>query len=122
LCLCSKNNEEDVFQVFRQRLDMPLRLESFAARQLNWNSKPENLRALAKELNLGLDSFIFVDDNPVECASVAAQCSEVLILQLPENIDLIPQFLNHCWAFDQLKATAEDRARTEMYRQNQQRE
>ena len=121
LCLCSKNNEEDVWAVFEQRGEMPLRREHFAAWRLNWNSKSENLKALAKELQLGLDSFIFVDDNPVECAEVEANCPEVLTLQLPEDPKLIPQFLEHCWVFDHLKLTSEDSKRGEMYRQEQQR-
>ncbi|HLP78276.1 MAG TPA: HAD-IIIC family phosphatase, partial [Candidatus Paceibacterota bacterium] len=122
LAICSKNNEEDVREVFAQRLDMPLRHEHFAAWRTNWLPKSENLKSLAKELNLGLDSFIFVDDNPVECAEVEANCPEVLTLQLPEDVAQIPAFLRHCWAFDQAKLTAEDRKRGEMYRDNQQRE
>src|SRR6185369_6175364 len=93
----------------------------FAAWRLNWNSKSDNLKALAKDLQLGLDSFIFVDDNPVECAEVEANCPEVLVLQLPEDPGQIPQFLKHCWAFDSLKVTVEDRRRTEMYHENRQR-
>jgi amino acid adenylation domain-containing protein/FkbH-like protein len=121
LCLCSKNNEEDVWPVFEQRGEMPLRREHFAGWRLNWNSKSENLKALAKELQLGLDSFIFVDDNPVECAEVEANCPAVLTLQLPEDPKLIPQFLQHCWVFDRLKLTSEDRNRGKMYQQNRQR-
>jgi amino acid adenylation domain-containing protein/FkbH-like protein len=121
LCLCSKNNEEDVWPVFEQRGEMPLRREHFVAWRLNWNSKSENLKALAKELQLGLDSLIFVDDNPVECAEVEANCPEVLTLQLPEEPKLIPQFFEHCWVFDRLRLTSEDRNRGETYRQNQQR-
>jgi HAD superfamily phosphatase (TIGR01681 family) len=74
LCLCSKNNQEDVEEVFRQNKEMPLKREDFVASRLNWRSKPENLKALAEELKVGLDSFIFVDDNPVECAAVQDQC------------------------------------------------
>ncbi len=122
LCICSKNNEEDAYQVFEQRLDMPLRREHFAGWRLNWNPKSENLKSLAQELQLGLDSFIFIDDNPVECAEVQANCPEVLTLLLPDDPALIPQFLDHCWVFDHLKLTAEDRNRAEMYQQNQQRE
>jgi hypothetical protein len=66
--------------------------------------------------------FIFLDDNPVECAEVQANCPEVLTLQLPEDPGLIPQFLDHCWAFDHLKLTAEDRRRAELYQQNRVRE
>jgi amino acid adenylation domain-containing protein/FkbH-like protein len=122
LAVCSKNSEEDVREVFAQRLDMPLRHEHFAAWRVNWSPKSENLKSIAKELNLGLDSFIFVDDNPVECAEVEANCPGVLALQLPEDPEEIPQFLKHCWAFDILKVTAEDARRGEMYRETRQRE
>jgi amino acid adenylation domain-containing protein/FkbH-like protein len=122
LCLCSKNSEQDVEAVFKQRLDMALRREHFVAVKLNWNAKSENIKALAEELNLGLNSFIFVDDNPLECAEVEANCPEVLTLLLPEDTAQISQFLQHCWAFDHLKLTTEDRRRAEMYRQNHQRE
>ncbi|MBC8096412.1 MAG: amino acid adenylation domain-containing protein, partial [Akkermansiaceae bacterium] len=122
LAVCSKNNEEDVRDVFTQRLDMPLRHEHFAAWRTNWLPKSENLKSLAQELNLGLDGFIFVDDNPVECAEVEASCPEVLTLLLPEDAAQFPAFLEHCWAFDHAKLTDEDRKRSEMYRLNQQRE
>ncbi len=122
LCLCSKNNEADVSAVFEQHSEMPLRREDFVASRINWQPKSENLKSLATELKLGLDSFIFVDDNPVECAEVEANCPEVLTLLLPATVEAIPQFLKHCWAMDRSKATAEDRKRTSLYRQNEQRE
>ncbi len=122
LAVCSKNTEEDVREVFAQRLDMPLRHEHFAAWRVNWLPKSENIKSIAQELNLGLDSFIFVDDNPVECAEVEANCPGVLTLQLPEDPADIPQFLKHSWAFDVLKVTAEDARRGEMYRESRQRE
>ncbi|HZV33479.1 MAG TPA: HAD-IIIC family phosphatase, partial [Verrucomicrobiae bacterium] len=122
LCVCSKNNEADVGAVFDRRRDMPLKKEHFAAWRVNWQSKSENLKELAAELHVGLDTFIFVDDNPVECAEVAANCPQVLTLQLPEPPEQIPQFLNHCWAFDHLKLSAEDRQRNVSYQQERQRE
>jgi len=122
LCVCSKNNEPDVHEVFAQRLEMPLRAEHFTAWRINWRPKSENLKSLARELGLGLESFILVDDNPVECAEVEARCPGVLTLHLPEEPGRIAGFLEHCWIFDHLKLTTEDRRRTEMYRQNQQRE
>ena len=82
ICLCSKNNEEDVFDVFDKRDDMKLKREHLVSWRTNWNMKSENLKSLAKELNLGLDSFIFIDDNPVECADIKINCPEVLTLQL----------------------------------------
>ena len=74
LALCSKNNEEDVVETFRAHPEMPLRLEDFAARRINWESKGANLASLAAELDLGLDSFILVDDNPKECTEAQAGC------------------------------------------------
>jgi amino acid adenylation domain-containing protein/FkbH-like protein len=122
LCLCSKNAEEDVRAVFAQNTGMALRESDIAARRVNWNSKSQNLRELAGELQLGLDSFVFVDDNPIECAEVEAQCPEVLTLLLPQDAGEIPGFLKNVWAFDHWKITAEDARRTEMYRQNAERE
>ena len=122
ICLCSKNEESDVWAVFAAHQSMPLRKEHLVSWRINWQSKSENLKALAQELQLGLDSFIFIDDNPVECAEVQANSPEVLTIQLPQEAEDIPQFLQHIWAFDQLKVTQEDRARTELYRQNVQRE
>jgi FkbH-like protein len=122
LCLCSKNNEEDVIEVFARRPEMPLRLEHIVSRRINWRPKSENLKSLAKELQLGLDSFIFIDDDPVECAEVQARCPEVLALELPSDAQIIPRFLEHVWAFDHVKTTVEDTKRTELYRQNAVRE
>jgi amino acid adenylation domain-containing protein/FkbH-like protein len=122
LCLCSKNNEEDVWQVFQQRPEMSLRREHLTSWRINWQPKSENIKALARELGLGLDSFVLLDDNPVECAEVEAACPEVIALQLPNDPVMLPQFLNHCWVFDQLKVTTADRRRTELYHEQQQRE
>jgi FkbH-like protein len=121
LCVCSKNNPEDVQAVFERRKEMPLKTGHFAATRANWLPKSANLKALAKELNLGLESFVLVDDNPIECAEVRANCPGALALQLPESPELIPQFLKHCWIFDQHTVTAEDKHRTEFYRQERER-
>ncbi len=122
LCLCSKNQEEDVFAVFKQRTDMRLKREHLVAWRINWQPKSDNLKSLAAELNLGLDSFIFVDDNPVECAEVQAHCPAVTTIQLPSDLNQLPRFIEHIWAFDILKTTWEDQQRTQLYQQNQQRE
>jgi FkbH-like protein len=122
VCLCSRNEEDEVIKVFRERTDMSLRLDDFTSRRINWEPKSENLKSLAAELNLGLDSFVFIDDDPVMCAEVRANCPEVVTLQLPSNDDAIPEFLQHLWAFDRPKVTSEDRKRPELYEQNAQRE
>ncbi|MDI1475045.1 non-ribosomal peptide synthetase [Polyangium sp. y55x31] len=121
LCLCSKNEEDDVLAVFDERRDMPLERRHFVATRINWRPKPENVRDLARELGLGLDSFIFIDDNPIECAEMRDHCPEVLTLELPEDGSRIPSLLAHVWAFDQMVITEEDRSRTELYLQNVQR-
>jgi FkbH-like protein len=118
LCLCSKNNEEDVWEVFAQRKEMPLRRDHIVSWRINWNNKSQNLKALAAELNLGLDSFIFVDDDPVVCAEVRSNCPEVLTLQLPHEVENIPRFLRNVWAFDHLPITREDEQRAQLYKEN----
>ena len=122
LCLCSKNNERDVLDVFEQRADMVLKREHLVSWRVNWNRKSDNLKSLAEELSLGLDSFIFIDDNPVDCADVRINCPDVLTLQLPGDVESFPSFLNHVWAFDHATTTEEDQHRTRMYQQNAERE
>ena len=100
---------------------MPLRFEDFVARRINWQSKAANLVSLAEELELGLDSFILVDDNPRECDEAEAGAPEVLALPLPARVAEIPAFLNHVWAFDRARVTEEDRRRSEMYAQRAER-
>lgn len=120
--LCSKNNPEDVEAVFQAHPEFPLQPQHIVARQVNWLPKSANLRALARELNLGLESFIFIDDNPLEIAEVEAGCPEVLALTLPTQTDLLADFMHHTWAFDRLHVTDVDRARTQQYRDNHARE
>jgi len=122
LCLCSKNSEADVWAVFAQHPDMALKREHIAAWRINWAPKSENLRSLAGELNVGLESIVFLDDNPMECAEVRANCPEALTLQLPPDPGSRPRFLDHTWAFDHLRLTEEDRTRTQKVVENVQRE
>lgn len=117
LCLCSKNEEADVWRVFETRPDLGLRREDVVAAAINWQPKSENLRALAARLNLGIDSFIFIDDNPVECAEVRARCPEVLTLQWPTDPGRAAQLLNHAWELDVVQPSKEDAKRVLMYRE-----
>lgn len=119
ICLCSKNLPADVWAVFDQHPEMILRRDDIVADRINWQSKSDNLRSLARELNLGLDSFIFIDDNPIECAEVKANCPEVLTLQLPNQE--IASFLAHTWAFDLQTINEEDRQRAQRYTHDRQR-
>ena len=122
LCLCSKNNEEDVLQVFRERPEMLLKPEHFAATRIDWKTKSENLRSLAEELQLSLNSFILIDDSFVECAEVRARCPEVMTLTLPAEEESFAAFLGNVWAFDQLQVTAEDKLRHQLYQQERERD
>ncbi len=119
LVMNSKNNEQDVLDTFAANPHMPLQLRHFVDSRLNWESKSANLAALADELNLGPDTFIFVDDSPKECAEMAENAPDVLTLQLPEDIASTPEFLKHVWAFDHPVVTEEDRHRSAYYTQAQ---
>src|SRR6266851_176943 len=117
LCLLSKNAEADVLEVFEKRSDMLLKADHIVAHRIDWNTKPQNIAELARSLNLGLDSFVFLDDNPVECALMRAEHPEVLTLQIPQEHE-IEGFLAHLWAFDKVSVTDEDRRRTQMYKEH----
>ena len=120
--LCSKNVEQDVWDVFAQNPDMLLTRQHVAAARINWKPKSDNLRELARELSLGLDSFLFLDDSGVECTEVLSACPEVLTVRLPADVSALPGVLAHLWAGDVWRATEEDRRRTELYRADNQRE
>ncbi|CAN5312962.1 hypothetical protein BH11MYX1_BH11MYX1_23480 [soil metagenome] len=121
LCLCSKNEDEDVWSVLQDHPAMVLRPHHVVARRVNWNRKPDNLRELAAELDLALDAFICIDDNPLECAEVRARHPDVLVLELPADPSGWARFLDNVWAFDRLRVTDEDRARTQLYAHDVQR-
>jgi FkbH-like protein len=115
VCLVSKNNERDVLDVFEQRPDMRLKIDHVVGHRINWESKPQNIASLAKELNLGLDSFVFMDDNPVECALMRAELPQVVTLQIPAEAEM-ESFLANVWTFDKIAVTEEDLRRTQMYK------
>jgi FkbH-like protein len=117
VALCSKNDEADVWRVFETRQDFGLSRDVIVAAMINWRPKSENLKALAARLNLGLDSLIFIDDNPVECAEVRAGCPDVLTVEWPLDPARAQLLLRHTWELDPRSATAEDQRRTELYRE-----
>lgn len=122
LALNSKNNEADVRAVFEQHRGMVLKLDQIAAMRVNWQDKVSNLRELAEELNLGLDSFVFIDDNDFELDFVRAQLPQVTCLKVPEQPWLLPDLLCDARGVDRLRITAEDRKKSEMYAQERRRE
>ncbi len=120
LCLCSKNNPEDAWGVFDENSHMLLKRHHITAAQLNWSNKSRSIQELAAHLQLGLDSFVFIDDNPLEIAEVRAHAPQVIALQLPERGSLA-QFARHVWALDRWSVTAEDRHRADQYAHQEQR-
>ncbi len=115
LVLLSKNNESDARLAFDSLRDMLLKWDDFAVRKIDWNPKHENLRAAAQELNLGLESFAFVDDSDYEREQVRQFLPEVLILN--DAADPL-QILRSIWetdAFDSLSISEEDRTRHRDY-------
>lgn len=119
ICLATKNNEEDVRAVFEQR-EMPLRWTHLTRVCAGWRPKSESILALAEDLSLGLDSFVFIDDSPLECEQVVTACPGVLAVQLPIAQDR-EAFLNHLWLLDARAATREDVTRAQMYAEELQR-
>jgi HAD-superfamily phosphatase, subfamily IIIC/FkbH-like domain len=124
LAIVSKNNVEDVDEVFRKHPYLVLKHEDFVAEKINWNAKSDNLMQLAKELNIGLDSFVFLDDNPAEREEVRAGCPEVEVANFPEDTTLLPKTIKEIYDryFKSLETTKEDTRKTEQYRKNAKRQ
>lgn len=121
LALCSKNDEPLVREAFGRHPAMILRWDDFAATRVNWQDKAANLRELAAELSLGLDSFVFVDDSPAEIALVRQALPQVRAVQVPTEPAELPGLLSRRGEFDAASYTAEDRGRSGMYRAETQR-
>ena len=122
LAICSKNDESDVADVFQQHPDMVLRSEHFVAKKINWRNKADNLLEISRELNIGIDSLVFLDDNPVERASVRQHQPTVTVPELPKSPLEYADFLRALPWFEIASLTAEDRMRSAMYHSNVSRE
>ncbi len=116
LCLCSKNSPADTKAVLTGHPDMVLGEGDFTALRVDWRPKSHNIRELAEELGLGLDSFVFVDDSPVECAEVRDSLPQVAVLELPPDAEDAERFLRHSWILDVSGTTEEDTRRAAFYR------
>lgn len=122
VALCSKNNEVDVLDVIDRHPHCLLRREHLAAWRIDWNDKPANIRALARELNLGLDSMVFIDDSTMECAAVREMLPEVGVLQAPAEPAYLPPLAYAGGLFDRITSTAEDSDRSRMYAEERNRQ
>ncbi len=119
LCLCSKNQEADVWSVFNQNPGMLLKREHISFWKINWEAKSANLRALVKDMNIGMDAVAFLDDNPLERAEVGLRFPSVFCPEFPDAWEERTPWLEHCWLLDHPRATAEDKKRQDHYRSEQ---
>ena len=117
LAVCSKNNEDVAMSGF-QHPSSVLKLEHFSAFKANWEPKHENIQAIAKELNLGTDSFVFVDDNPAERALVKAQMPEVAVPEVGSDVTNYADFLEQGRYFEAISLSKEDLERAALYAEN----
>lgn len=116
LAINSKNNENDVREAFATHKHMVLKWDDFAATRVNWQDKVANMRELAEALSLGLDSFVFIDDNPYEGEMVRQALPEVTVVQVPREPSELPGLLSRLGFFDTVIYSEEDRKRGEFYR------
>lgn len=117
IALCSKNNEQDVWEVFRKHPDMVLKEEHIATAQINWNDKAANLRQIALDLNIGLDSMVFIDDSEFEINLIREVIPEVKTIHLAKNSSVeYRKILSTCGLFDTLTISEEDKKRGAMYK------
>ena len=121
LAVNSRNNLEDAMQVIKEHPDMVLREKHFACLKINWNDKVTNLREIAQELNIGIDSILFMDDDNVNRDFMREALPEVLTVELPNDPSLYTQTLMELNEFNVLKITDEDKKRGKMYLQQRER-
>ncbi len=122
LAVCSKNDENNALSPFERHPEMLLKRSDISCFVANWDDKATNLRRIARELNIGVDSLVFLDDNPFERNLVRAELPEVSVPEVAEDDPaLMPQALSDAGYFEAVSITEEDRARTGSYRANAER-
>jgi len=115
LAINSKNNFDDAIKVIQKHPNMILRENNFACVKINWDDKVENLQKIAEELNIGLDSLVFFDDDPINQEYVRESLPEVLVVEIPKDSSQYSQIITEMKDFDVLKITDEDTKRSGMY-------
>jgi FkbH-like protein len=120
LGIVSKNNEADALEVFERHEHMVLRKGDFAAMKINWSAKSQNISELAEDLDIGMDSIVFIDDNPVEREAVRTALPDVTVPEFPADTCELASFLERVYKeyFFTLESTEEDHKRTEAYLAN----
>ena len=122
LAVCSKNDPGIAEAVFHDHPEMVLRRSDIAAFLANWDDKAKNLKAIATRLNIGIDSLVFVDDNPVERARVRQSLPMVAVPELPEDAAQYVRCLADAGYFEAVSFTLEDRDRAQQYAENAERD
>ena len=120
LTVCSKNNEDTAKEPFEKHPEMVLRLEDFSMFVANWEDKARNIRTIQQSLNIGMDSMVFLDDNPFERELVRTMIPEITVPELPEDPALYLQYLRGLDLFETASYSREDAGRTEQYREKAQ--
>jgi len=120
LAVCSKNDAANAKAGFSHP-DSILKLDDFSAFKANWDPKPDNIREIALELNIGMDSMVFVDDNPAERALVEAQLPEVAVPDVGSDVDGFAQAIEQERYFEAERVVPEDLKRSAFYSSNAQR-
>ena len=121
LAINSKNNFDDAMKVIQDHPDMILREKNFASIKINWNDKAENLKQIADEINIGLDSIIFFDDDKINQERIKQEFPEVLTIELPDDPSQFSPILKELNDFNVLQRTDEDSKRGKMYAQQRER-
>lgn len=121
IAIASKNNEADVLEVLRDHPHMQIHEEHLAAWRINWHDKATNLREIAAELNIGLDSLVFVDDSEFECELIRQSLPDVAVLQLGADPSSYATLLTEPGFFDSLAYSEDDRTRADLYAVERQR-
>ena len=121
LAINSKNNEEDAMKVIREHPDMVIREENFACLKINWNDKISNMKEIASEINIGLDSLVFFDDDPFNREMMKKALPQVHTIDIPKDPSLFTSTLMELTDFNVLKITDEDSKRGKMYFQQRKR-
>ena len=123
LTIVSKNNEEDALEAIREHPDMVLREDDFVIIKANWEPKAVNIQNIAEELNIGLDSLVFIDDNPIERESVKRAFPEMNVPDFPKDTSMLESFAIEISKkyFPVLKLTDEDLNKTNQYKVEQKR-
>ena len=114
--ICSKNNEDTAKEPFEKHPDMILRLDDLSIFVANWNDKAENLKYIQKTLNIGMDSIVFIDDNPFERNLVKSLIPEIFVPELPEDPALYLSYLQSLNLFETVSFGSEDINRTKQYK------